>query len=82
MADVVQDVARQACTTCRKQKRKCTRDLPSCDLCKKNRRPCEYPLEALLGLGTPSLTSGAFNYGVCIYELSIQITLCNRIYRN
>ena len=40
-------LARQACLTCRKQKRKCTRELPACELCRKSRRPCDYQAGAL-----------------------------------
>ncbi|KAL8365803.1 hypothetical protein RB595_004536 [Gaeumannomyces hyphopodioides] len=40
-----QRLARQACSTCRRQRRKCTRQLPSCQLCLKSRRLCEYPSE-------------------------------------
>ncbi|KAL8336106.1 hypothetical protein RB601_000098 [Gaeumannomyces tritici] len=40
-----QNLARQACATCRRQRRKCTRQLPSCQLCLKSRRVCEYPSE-------------------------------------
>ncbi|KAK7219015.1 hypothetical protein V2G26_007018 [Clonostachys chloroleuca] len=32
----------RACVACRKQKRKCTREVPECSLCSKNGRPCEY----------------------------------------
>lgn len=41
-----QHLARQACSTCRRQRRKCTRQLPSCQLCLKSRRLCEYPSES------------------------------------
>ncbi|KAI1008026.1 hypothetical protein K3495_g201 [Podosphaera aphanis] len=34
--------APQACTSCRKQKRKCSKSLPSCDLCQRMKRPCDY----------------------------------------
>lgn len=34
--------ARQACITCRKQKRKCDKALPSCSLCARMNRPCDY----------------------------------------
>ncbi|KAH8660317.1 fungal-specific transcription factor domain-containing protein [Xylariales sp. PMI_506] len=45
-AVAVRQTARLSCTTCRKQKRKCSRTLPSCSLCTKNRRSCDYPPEA------------------------------------
>ncbi|KAH7459068.1 hypothetical protein FOMA001_g20318 [Fusarium oxysporum f. sp. matthiolae] len=35
-------LAVRACVACRKQKRKCTREVPECFLCSKNGRPCEY----------------------------------------
>ncbi|EEU33608.1 uncharacterized protein NECHADRAFT_89325 [Fusarium vanettenii 77-13-4] len=35
-------LAVRACVACRKQKRKCTREVPECSLCSKNGRPCEY----------------------------------------
>ncbi|KAH7129521.1 hypothetical protein B0J13DRAFT_564205 [Dactylonectria estremocensis] len=43
MGDVAEQLSKLACTTCRKQKRKCTRELPSCQLCRKNGRRCAYP---------------------------------------
>ncbi|KAK3670152.1 hypothetical protein LTR78_009999 [Recurvomyces mirabilis] len=36
------ELAAQACTTCRKQKRKCDKILPSCGLCIRIGRPCDY----------------------------------------
>ncbi|KAJ9149835.1 Fungal specific transcription factor [Pleurostoma richardsiae] len=45
--DDAENLARQACLSCRKQKRKCTRGLPSCELCRRNRRLCDYPADAL-----------------------------------
>lgn len=55
---VEEHLARQACFTCKRQKRKCTRELPSCQLCNKSRRQCEYPAEALEGIAE-SLVHGA-----------------------
>ncbi|KPM38581.1 hypothetical protein AK830_g8008 [Neonectria ditissima] len=43
MDDISEQLSKLACTTCRKQKRKCTRELPSCHLCRKNGRHCAYP---------------------------------------
>ncbi|KAL6408671.1 hypothetical protein AUP68_07615 [Ilyonectria robusta] len=43
MDEVSEQLSKLACTTCRKQKRKCTRELPSCHLCRKNNRSCAYP---------------------------------------
>lgn len=40
--------ARYSCTSCRKGKRKCTKELPKCQLCQKARRPCVYASEAPL----------------------------------
>ena len=34
--------AAQACTACRKQKRKCNKALPACSLCQRMSRPCDY----------------------------------------
>ena len=34
--------ATQACASCKKQKRKCDKQLPACGLCKKMTRPCDY----------------------------------------
>ncbi|EXJ68347.1 uncharacterized protein A1O5_08139 [Cladophialophora psammophila CBS 110553] len=36
------DKAPQACVSCRKQKRKCDKLLPSCSLCIRMSRPCDY----------------------------------------
>ncbi|KAF2108350.1 hypothetical protein BDV96DRAFT_692724 [Lophiotrema nucula] len=36
-------LARFSCTTCRSQKRKCSKELPTCELCRRNRRRCAYP---------------------------------------
>ncbi|OAP56188.1 hypothetical protein AYL99_09367 [Fonsecaea erecta] len=36
------DKAPQACVSCRKQKRKCDKLLPSCSLCTRMSRPCDY----------------------------------------
>jgi hypothetical protein len=38
-------IAERACLTCRKQKRKCSRDLPVCTLCQRHRRTCDYPTD-------------------------------------
>ena len=40
------NLAPQACTACRKQKRKCDKILPSCSLCQRIGRPCDYRPEA------------------------------------
>ncbi|CAH0046480.1 unnamed protein product [Clonostachys solani] len=39
-------VASQACTACRRLKRKCSRDIPSCVLCQRLGKYCEYPISA------------------------------------
>ncbi|KAF2716079.1 hypothetical protein K431DRAFT_258236 [Polychaeton citri CBS 116435] len=39
-------VAAQACTSCRRQKRRCDKALPSCGLCQRIGRPCDYSCEA------------------------------------
>lgn len=36
------NIAPQACVACRKQKRKCSKELPSCSLCTRMSRPCDY----------------------------------------
>jgi hypothetical protein len=36
------DRAPQACVSCRRQKRKCDKLLPSCSLCSRMSRPCDY----------------------------------------
>ncbi|VUC26603.1 unnamed protein product [Clonostachys rosea] len=38
----MRNTAQRACSTCRKQKRKCTRELPECSLCLKHGRRCDY----------------------------------------
>lgn len=38
----MRNTAQRACFTCRKQKRKCTRELPECSLCLKHGRRCDY----------------------------------------
>lgn len=40
--------AAQACTSCRKQRRKCSKDLPSCILCLRLGRRCEYSTDQVL----------------------------------
>ncbi|PQE03212.1 fungal specific transcription factor protein [Rutstroemia sp. NJR-2017a BBW] len=47
--------ASQACATCRKQKRKCSKDLPQCALCKRMGRICDY------SDSSPAPTSDDFN---------------------
>lgn len=41
------DLAPQACSACRKQKRRCDKTLPSCSLCVRIGRPCDYRSEPL-----------------------------------
>ncbi|KAH8809186.1 hypothetical protein F5884DRAFT_794764 [Xylogone sp. PMI_703] len=57
MSDV-DNQARLSCTACRKQKRKCSRDLPSCLLCRRMRRACEYPSEYHIESSTRFTPSG------------------------
>lgn len=40
------NLAPQACSACRKQKRKCDKTLPSCSLCLRIGRPCDYRADA------------------------------------
>ncbi|KAI8675773.1 Fungal-trans domain-containing protein [Fusarium keratoplasticum] len=51
MDGLVDQSSRLACASCRSQKRKCTRELPSCHLCRKNGRPCVYPGNQATGGG-------------------------------
>ncbi|KAI5460852.1 hypothetical protein BGZ63DRAFT_252260 [Mariannaea sp. PMI_226] len=59
MNGVETDLARFACATCRRQKRKCTRELPACQLCLKNRRQCEYPDDTPPGQQTENRSDSA-----------------------
>lgn len=54
-----QRTARLACHACRRQMRKCNREVPACELCAKNRRRCEYPADALDWLGDVSVADSA-----------------------
>ena len=45
--------ARQACVRCRTQKRKCSRQLPTCEQCGKYKRRCEYPADAISDIWSP-----------------------------
>lgn len=38
--------AQQACASCRKQKRKCDKQLPACSLCQRIGRTCDYTIES------------------------------------
>ncbi|KAH8883744.1 hypothetical protein GQ53DRAFT_424944 [Thozetella sp. PMI_491] len=42
-------LARQSCSICKRQKRKCSRELPKCELCRRHLRQCQYPFEGLPG---------------------------------
>jgi len=42
MQDPQVQKAPQACMTCRKQKRKCSKTLPACTLCERMNRHCDY----------------------------------------
>ncbi len=39
------ELATQACTSCRRQKRRCDKQLPSCSLCVRLNRSCDYSIE-------------------------------------
>ncbi|EME46578.1 hypothetical protein DOTSEDRAFT_70550 [Dothistroma septosporum NZE10] len=39
-------LASQACSSCRKQKRKCDKQMPHCGLCQRIGRPCDYSADA------------------------------------
>ena len=45
-------LAPRACSTCRKQKRKCNREFPACSLCLKNGRSCDYGGSSLASTGS------------------------------
>jgi len=40
--DISSQKAHQACLTCKKQKRKCDKELPACGLCVRMARHCDY----------------------------------------
>lgn len=42
MHELQSDKAPQACMSCRKQKRKCSKTLPACTLCERMNRHCDY----------------------------------------
>lgn len=46
-------LASQACSSCRKQKRKCDKQLPNCGLCQRIGRPCDYTVDSQTN--TPSV---------------------------
>src|SRR6187402_2447085 len=61
MTDTRPALSTRACLTCRRQKRKCTKELPECSLCRKNERHCDYETgypvidsQVLSGLSTSS----------------------------
>lgn len=47
------NLAPQACTPCRKQKRKCDKQLPTCSLCQRIGRPCDYRPDTQLPAPSP-----------------------------
>lgn len=47
------DAAPQACASCRKQKRKCDKKLPSCGLCQRIGRLCDYRPDAPVNMPSP-----------------------------
>lgn len=50
--------SQSACLACRRQKRKCSRDIPSCELCWKNNRLCEYVDDGVSGYYKEGSTPG------------------------
>jgi hypothetical protein len=46
--------ADQSCLACKKLKRKCDKQLPTCALCSRTRRPCEYPGDAAPPVPAPT----------------------------
>jgi hypothetical protein len=55
MPDMNVQRANQACMSCRKQKRKCSKALPACQLCERMNRHCDY------SDSTPPPTSDDYN---------------------
>ncbi|KAH6658765.1 hypothetical protein F5X68DRAFT_145908 [Plectosphaerella plurivora] len=53
MLEDVPGLAAYACSTCRSQKRKCTKELPACALCRKYDRPCNYSTQPPASTGPP-----------------------------
>jgi hypothetical protein len=47
------DLAPQACSSCRKQKRKCDKQLPACSLCQRIGRICDYSADSHATLPSP-----------------------------
>lgn len=47
------ELAPQACSACKKQKRKCDKILPACSLCQRIGRPCDYRPESQLQAPSP-----------------------------
>ena len=47
-------LAPQACASCRKQKRRCDKQLPACSLCQRIGRICDYRPDAQAASGLPS----------------------------
>lgn len=47
------ELAPQACSSCRKQKRKCDKQLPSCGLCQRIGRVCDYAPEPQTSAASP-----------------------------
>ncbi|KAH7147338.1 hypothetical protein DER46DRAFT_650711 [Fusarium sp. MPI-SDFR-AT-0072] len=44
MSDEITTLATRACSTCRRQKRRCTKEIPKCSLCRKHGKDCEYDM--------------------------------------
>ncbi|KAF5011212.1 hypothetical protein FDECE_2666 [Fusarium decemcellulare] len=42
MSDGGPTLATRACSTCRRGKRRCTKEIPTCSLCRKNGKQCDY----------------------------------------
>ncbi|KAK3074967.1 hypothetical protein LTR53_002136 [Teratosphaeriaceae sp. CCFEE 6253] len=53
-ADAVADEAWQSCVACRRLKRKCSKEVPTCSLCGRVGRECEYPSPASSPGGKPT----------------------------
>ncbi|CAF3465843.1 unnamed protein product [Fusarium graminearum] len=52
--------APEACTACRRLKRRCSRNLPICSLCRRLGKDCEYPSHASQGSSSDGWTYGLF----------------------
>lgn len=60
LAAKIPDLAHMSCTTCRGQKRKCSKEVPACERCRRNQRRCVYSVEnPMSGISEASVECGA-----------------------